>query len=188
MIRTLLSAGLGLAGALVFASLQPVLGPLPASAAVLLVWTLLSGARHEMALARVAGRTAVVVSLLWRWQALARLAAAPLVLLPAALALPQAAMVALAWIARPAPAGREFAARLGSAEAIGAILLGVVVAVPAGARLGWFALSACTLLVFALRRWCERRAGGVSRDMLGVLEQAAECVILTGAACQSCSW
>jgi cobalamin synthase len=153
-----------------------------------LAWTLLSGSRHESALARVAGRGAVVVSLLWRWEALAHLAVSPFVLLPAALALPQAAMVALVWIARPAGDGGEMAAKLGSTAAVGAILLGAATAVPAGVRLGWFAVSACTLLVFAARRWCERRAGGVSRDMLGVLEQAAECIILTGAACQSCSW
>ena len=188
MIRTLLSAGIGLAGAFLYAWLRPALGPLPAAAAVLLAWTLLSGARHETALARVAGRGAVVLSLVWRWQALARLATSPFVLLPAALALPQAAMVALSWIARPAGDGFQSAAKLGSKEAVGAILLGAAVVAPAGVRLGWFAISACTLLVFAAQRLCERRAGGVSRDMLSVLEQAAECIILTGAACQSCSW
>ena len=177
MIPTLAGAASGAAGFALLLLLAPRGGSQLAAAAAVLLWVILSRGPRSI------GITAVTLSFLIRWQALAHLAAPPLTALIAAQAVPRAARAALAYTARPLEP-TSITAR----QAFAAIVAGLACAAPAGARFGWFAVSASTLLVVIARQICEARYGGVNARMLDALEQTAECVILTGAACRSCIW
>jgi adenosylcobinamide-GDP ribazoletransferase len=186
-------------------------------AAVLTVafWVVISGVLHEEGFADIAdavragrsreralailkdsrigafGAVMLVLSLLARWQALQMLAT-PRVLeaMVASQAVPRAAMVALAWFARPAGSGlgAALSSSLGSGAALMAIAQGLVAAALCGWRPGLsIVLGSCAILRLA-QVWFYRRLGGVNGDALGFTEQVLEVYVLVLFTCVSCAW
>jgi adenosylcobinamide-GDP ribazoletransferase len=128
------------------------------------------------------GVVAIVVGLLLRVGALAALdGAAALAVLPAAHALSRVVAVGLLGVARPATAtglGASYAARLAGGRLVGAFGLGFVVGL---ASLGAWVVAAAFLAGFgaAVVGWLAvRKLGGVTGDVLGAAQQAAETLVL----------
>jgi adenosylcobinamide-GDP ribazoletransferase len=206
----LVGALVGLAVGGLYAALHALLPPLPAAAAAVTAGIALTGALHEDGLGDTAdafvggadreatlrilddprlgtfGVVAVAASLLLRVAALAALAPAwALAALPAAHALSRAAAVATLAAFPPATGtglGAAAARALGrrpallgatGGVALAALLLGVL-ALPAAALCGAAALW--------LGRQSRRRIGGVTGDVLGAVQQAAEVLTLLAAA------
>jgi adenosylcobinamide-GDP ribazoletransferase len=211
----LVGAMLGAAGAFIYFETAKAI---PASLAALLTvafWTLISGSMHEDGLADVAdalragrspekmlailkdsrigtyGAVAIVLSFLARWQAVEQLAdPRPLEILIAAQAVPRAAMVALAWISRPAGTGLgfEFSSTLTTPVALIAIAQGIVAAFLCGPRAGIVIVAASYAVIRVARWYFYRRIGGVNGDCLGATEQILEIVMLVLFTCRACSW
>jgi adenosylcobinamide-GDP ribazoletransferase len=191
---------------------------IPASLAALLTvafWTIISGVLHEDGLADVAdalragrsqekmlailkdsrigtfGAVAIVLSLLARWQAIDQLADPRVIqIFIAAQAVPRAAMVALAWISRPAGdgLGLAFSSTLTTPAAVIAIAQGIGAAFLCGWRSG-FVIVAVSYGVIRVARWYfYRRIGGVNGDCLGATEQILEIFVLVLFTCRACSW
>lgn len=207
-------AAIGAAGALLLEVLGPVISRELAAAAVLALWAVLTGALHEDGLAdcfdairkgrspqrsleilkdsRIGafGALALILVSLIRWQGLVQIAAPPLPVLVAAGALGRAAVVALAWTARPAGSatGAQFAARLTTRGALCAIVFALAATAFCGLRLAWTFVSLTVLIVFAARRFFHARLGGVTGDGLGATCLVVESAILVVASCRPCSW
>lgn len=211
----LVGAALGAAGAVLFLGASRAL---PLSIAALLTvafWTLISGVLHEDGLADVAdavraGRTRermfailrdsrigafgavmLVLSLLARWQALQFLATPSLfAAIVASQAVPRSAMVALAWVARPAGTGlgASLAATLGTGTAVFAIAQGLVAAFATGWQSGLAISAGCVLLLRIVVVWFYQRLGGVNGDCLGFTEQVLEIWVLVLFTCRECGW
>jgi adenosylcobinamide-GDP ribazoletransferase len=201
----LVGAAIGAAGAGVFVLAGRIL---PVSLAALLTiayWTALTGVLHEDGLADAAdafraGRTrermlailkdsrigtygavAVVLSIAARWQALEHVAAPRIwEVCIMAQALPRAAMVALAWISRPAGDGLGFAfsSTLTTGTAVVAILQGIALAFLCGPKAASIVLFGSYFLVRCARAYFHRRIGGVNGDCLGATEQVLEIFLL----------
>lgn len=211
----LVGAVLGAAGAGLYMAAGSLL---PASIAALITvafWTLISGVLHEDGLADVAdavragrsrermlailgdsrigafGAVMLVLSLLARWQALQYLATPNLfAAIVASQTVPRAAMVALAWISRPAGSGlgSAFASTLGTGPAVAAIAQGVIAAFATGVRPGIAILAGSVLILRLVQVWFYRRLGGVNGDCLGFTEQILEIWVLVLFTCRSCAW
>lgn len=204
---------LGWSGAGLFLFLKPYTGDSTAALLVLTYWTCLTGAMHEDGLADVAdavraGRTrermfeilkdsrigtygalALLFSVLIRWQALAHPAKDPLPLMVAALALPRAAQVLLAWIARPAGdgLGAWFSATLTTPVAAIACLQAVAAALWCGPRLAAIMLAGTFAMVLFAKHYFEERLGGVTGDCFGATSVLIETFLLVLVACPNCS-
>jgi adenosylcobinamide-GDP ribazoletransferase len=211
----LVGAMIGAAGAGIY---LVALKAIPTSLAALLTvafWTVITGILHEDGLADVAdalragrsqekmiailkdsrlgtfGSVAIVLSFLARWQAVEQLGdLRVLQIFIAAQAVPRAAMVALAWVSRPAGTGLglAFSSTLTTTAAIIAIVQGIVAAFLVGPRSG---ILICTVSYAAIRiaRWYfYRRIGGVNGDCLGATEQVLEIFVLVLFTCRTCSW
>ena len=185
-----IGAALGAAGAGVYFAASRVLPSSLAALAVVAFWTAVSGVLHEDGLADVAdalraGRTqermlailkdsrigafgavAVALSLIARWQALDHLTAPPdlLTVCIASQAVPRAAMVALAWVSRPAGSGlaSAFASTLSTPAALIAIALGFAAAMFCGFRAGVAMILGSYLIVRLARAYFYKRIGGVN--------------------------
>jgi adenosylcobinamide-GDP ribazoletransferase len=207
-------AAIGAAGALLLEALSPAISRELAAAAVLAFWAVLTGALHEDGLAdcfdairkgrspqrsleilkdsRIGafGALALILVSLIRWQGLIQMAAPPLPVMVAAGALGRAAVVALAWIARPAGSatGAQFAAQLTTPAALWAVAFGLLAAAFSGLRLAWTFISLTVLIVFGARRFFHARLGGVTGDGLGATCLIVESAILVVASCRTCSW
>jgi adenosylcobinamide-GDP ribazoletransferase len=197
----LVGALLGAAGAGIFLAGVAVM---PVSLAALLTvafWTMIGGVLHEDGLADVAdamragrsrarmmailkdsrvgtyGAVAIALSLIARWQALEH---APiervLAICVAAQAVPRAAMVALAWVSRPAGDGLAlaFSSSLTTTAAVGAIAQGLAAALLPGWRPALLIVAGCYVFVRIARWYFYRRIGGVNGDCLGATEQLVE--------------
>jgi len=211
----LVGAILGAAGAGIYIGLSLALPPTIAALATVAFWTAISGVLHEDGLADVAdalraGRTqekmlailkdsrigtygavAIVLSILARWQALDHLAFSPVLeILIAAQAVPRAAIVALAWVSRPAGTGlgQAFASTLTTPAALIAIAQGILAAFACGLRPGLAIILGSYLILRAARWYFYRRIGGVNGDCLGAAEQFVEIYILVLFTCRACSW
>ncbi len=207
----LIGAMLGAAGAAIFIGASRAL---PASLAALVTvafWTVISGVLHEDGLADVAdalraGRTpermltilkdsrigtygavAIVLSIAVRWQAVEHVAT-PRVFgaFIAAQAVPRAAMVALAWVSRPAGTGLglAFSSTLTTNASVAAMVQGAAAALACGVRPGVIILLGAYLTIRISRWHFYRRIGGVNGDCLGATEQILEIFILVLFACR----
>jgi len=211
----LVGAMLGAAGAGIYIA---ALKAIPASLAALLTiafWTVISGILHEDGLADVAdalragrsqermlailkdsrigtfGAVAIVLSFLARWQAVEQIADPRLIqVFIAAQAVPRAAMVALAWVSRPAGTGLglEFSSTLTTPVAVIAIAQGIAAAFLCGLRPGIVIVAASYAVIRIARWYFYRRIGGVNGDCLGATEQILEIFILVLFTCRACSW
>ena len=211
----LVGALLGVAGAGVYLLTAKAFPVSIAAFVTVAFWILISGVLHEDGLADVAdavraGRTrervleilkdsrigtfgaiAILLSVLARWQALEYLATVRVVeTLIAAQTVPRAAMVAMAWVSRPAGSGlgQALASTLGTPAAIAAIIQGAAAALLCGWRPGFAMIAGSVLIVQGSRAWFYRRIGGVNGDCLGFTEQLIEIFVLTMFACRSCAW
>jgi adenosylcobinamide-GDP ribazoletransferase len=190
---------------------------LPNSIAALLTvafWTVISGVLHEDGLADVAdamraGRTrekmltilkdsrigtygavAIVLSIVARWQAIDHLTTPVVETMIASQAVPRAAIVALAWVSRPAGEGLglAFCSTLTSWGAMLAIAQGVAAALLCGLRPGLTILLGSYLILRIAQWYFYRRIGGVNGDCFGAVEQFLEIFILVLFTCNACSW
>jgi len=210
----LVGALLGWVGAGVFLTLREPFGAGLASAITLAFWAALTGGLHEDGLADVAdafrahrpparilaimkdsrigafGALAIVFSALIRWQALAQLKSNELPALVACLAIPRAAMVGLAWIARPAGngLGAAFSASLTTGAVALALAQGIGFALLCGARPGVALIASAALIAVAARFYFHARLGGVTGDCLGAASQVVETVLLILVSCGGCGW
>jgi adenosylcobinamide-GDP ribazoletransferase len=204
----LVGAGMGWFGGALFLMSQQVF-PVPLAALLVVVfWVTITGGLHEDGLADVAdafrsgrspdrvleilkdsrigsyGALAIALSVLLRWQALVAISANLLPVLVASQAVSRAAMVALAWITRPAGTGlgAAFCAGLSTPVALGALAQGIAAALWCGAGLGTVMLAASLIVVLLARAFFHRVIGGVTGDCLGATSQAVEIVLLLLAA------
>jgi adenosylcobinamide-GDP ribazoletransferase len=204
---------LGFGGAAIFVFGSRIL---PVSIAALLTvafWTLISGVLHEDGLADIAdavragrsrdrmfailkdsrigafGAVMLVLSLLARWQALQSLAT-PRVMeaIVASQVVPRAAMVALAWAARPAGSGlgAALSGTLSTGPALFAIAQGTAAALWCGARPGFAIVIGSAGILRLSQIWFYKRLGGVNGDALGFTEQLLEIFILVLFTCRNC--
>jgi adenosylcobinamide-GDP ribazoletransferase len=211
----LVGAMLGAAGAGIYLA---ALKAIPMSLAALLTvafWTVISGMLHEDGLADVAdalrsgrstdkmmailkdsrlgtfGTVAIVLSFLARWQAIGQLAdSRVLQIFIAAQAVPRAAMVALAWVSRPAGTGLglTFSSTLTTPAAVIAIAQGVIAAFVCGLRPGIVMVAVSYVVIRSARWYFYRRIGGVNGDCMGATEQILEIFVLVLFTCRACSW
>jgi adenosylcobinamide-GDP ribazoletransferase len=212
----LVGAGLGAAGAGIFLGTSQALPVALAALITVAFWAAVTGVLHEDGLADSAdafraGRTpekmlailkdsrigtygavAIVLSVGARWQAMEYLAASRVVeVFIAAQAVPRAAMVALAWISRPAAStglGFEFSSTLTTPTAVIAIVQGVAAALLCGILPGVAILGGAYVIVRVARWYFYRRIGGVNGDCLGATEQLIEIYVLVLFTCRNCSW
>ncbi len=201
----LVGAMIGAAGAGLFLAASLVLPAPLASLLTVAFWTMISGVLHEDGLADVAdafragrsrarmleilkdsrigtyGAVAIVLSVAARWQALQHIPASKiLAVCIAAHAVPRAAIVALAWVSRPAGdgLGLVFSSSLTSMAAIGAILQGVAAAMLPGWRPALLLVAGAYAIVRGARAYFYHRIGGINGDCLGATEQLLEIFIL----------
>ena len=151
-------------------------GALPA----VLFWTVVPRLIGEPFLRGPVGRIVLVLSILVEWQLL-RLAVGvhdPMMVCIAAQAIPRAAVIALAWVSRPAAESPAYSRVLTSVSALIAILQGVVVAFLAGWLPGMLVVASSYLITRLLRSLAYRYTGGVNRDALAYARFAVECCVL----------
>ncbi len=211
----LVGAALGFAGAGLFVAAGKALALPIAALLTVSFWVLISGILHEDGLADVAdavragrsrermlailkdsrvgtfGAVMLVLSLLARWQALESLATVRVVeAIVASQTVPRAAMVALAWFARPVGGGlgAALAASLGSVAALLAIAQGVAAALWCGWRPAVLILVGSVVILRVAQVWFYRRLGGVNGDCLGFVEQVLEVYVLLLFTCVRCAW
>ncbi|MBI3681547.1 MAG: adenosylcobinamide-GDP ribazoletransferase [Acidobacteria bacterium] len=210
----LVGAAMGWLGARWFGFLEGWLGASVAALLILAFWTLLTGGLHEDGLADVAdairanrsrermlailkdsrigafGTMALILALALRWQAMLRMPSNPAAELTACLALSRAAMVAQAWLSRPAGGGlgAEFAARLTTPAAFLAMAQGAAAAFLPGWRAAIVLLAGAVFAVWLLNRWFDARLGGVNGDCLGATSVVTETLLMVLVSCRNCFW
>jgi adenosylcobinamide-GDP ribazoletransferase len=212
-------AVLGAAGAGIFLGGSRVVPSSVAALLTVAFWSMISGVLHEDGLADVAdalraGRTqekmlhilkdsrigtfgamAVALSVLVRWQALDHLVTSRgdlgiLEICVAAQAVPRAAMVALAWVSRPAGVGlgHAFSSTLTTTGAVLAMAQGIAAALLCGLSAAVVMIGGAYVIVRLGRWYFYRRIGGVNGDCLGATEQLLEIFVLLLFTCRNCSW
>lgn len=129
------------------------------------------------------GALALIFSAGIRWSAYAQMPAESLPAVISAPALGRAAMVALAWIARPAGDGLGFAfsVDLSTSAALAAIAIGCVFSIPMGLVAGAIAGAGAALAVVVAHLYFRARLGGVTGDCLGATCQVVELFVLVAA-------
>jgi adenosylcobinamide-GDP ribazoletransferase len=196
----LVGALIGVAGAAAWHS------PLQAALAIVVV-VMLTGGLHEDGLADVcdavrAGRTrermldilkdsrigvygaiAVTLSILVRWQAMAKLSGAGSEIwwkFVLAFAASRAAMVVLAAVTPAATPGLGGAFRSSLPRYAAPVAVLQVAAIPLAIPdvAGWWALGVAAVSVWAVRLWLLRRLGGITGDCLGFQCQITEAAVL----------
>lgn len=208
----LVGAVLGWCGAAIYLPGSDLLSPGLASLLVVGFWAAVTGALHEDGLADVAdafrahrpperilailkdsrigtyGALAACFSVLVRWQAIGALATGVLPAFVASQTVSRAAMVALAWVSRPAGGGMgaDFCRELSSTAALIAVAQAVAAALWCGRRAGVLILAATAVIVILARGYFHRRIGGVTGDCLGATAQVTECATLLVLACRDC--
>lgn len=192
----LLGGLLGLMGAQWLQLFTPWVGSSLAALLVLGLWTWLTGARLESGLAYVAGSSSaagvaiVVLELLLRWQALARMPAAPFAELAACLAVSRAAMAGQAWFSRPLDDARtiSFLSKVSSYTAVAAVAIGAGLAFLAGTKSALAILAVAYLSTWLWNRWFDIKLGGVNMECLHATCATVETFSLLLISCRSCFW
>lgn len=211
----LIGAALGAAGAAIYLAAGAALPSAIASLLVVAFWTGITGVLHEDGLADVAdafragrsqakmlailkdsrigtfGAVAIVLSLVARWQAIEHLDTANIwPVLIASQAVPRAAIVALAWVSRPAGTGLglAFSSTLTTPAALIAIAQGLAAALACGLRPGLVIALGSYVVIRGAQAYFYQRIGGINGDCLGATEQMLEIFILVFFTCRNCSW
>lgn len=208
-------AAAGAAGAAIYIGLSRAIPNSLAALITVVFWVALTGVLHEDGLADVAdalraarsqekmlailkdsrigtyGAVAIVISLVARWQAVEHLADPRIfAVFIAAQTLPRAAIVALAWISRPAGTGLglAFSSTLSTWSAIFAMAQGVAAAFLCGAVAGALLIAISYIVIRLAQSYFYRRIGGINGDCLGATEQILEIFTLVLFTCQTCTW
>jgi adenosylcobinamide-GDP ribazoletransferase len=208
-------AGVGVVVGAVYAGAAALLPPLPAATVAVVAGVCLTGAFHEDGLGDTAdafaggadrehtlailkdprlgtfGVLAVAASLLLRVGTVASLGpAAAMAALPAAHALSRAAAVVVMTLvpaAGPGGLGAASAAALSRRRALLGAAAGLAVAVALLGLVAVWGAAAAAVAAFFLARLATRRIDGVTGDVLGAVQQAAEILVLLAAAAAG-SW
>ena len=168
----IVGAMLGAAGAAIYIEASPFLPSWLAALLVVAFWA---------AIERTPVSFAIALSAIARWLALDYLVSDRVwEIFIAAQAVPRAAMVALAWVSRPATGGLglAFCSTLGSAAALGAIAQGVVAALICGVRPGVAIIAGTYLAIRGVQWRSYSRAGGIGAGSLVLIEQIMQIYIL----------
>lgn len=158
-----------------------VLYGLTGALAVVMFWTAVPLLLGEPFATGATGRVVILLSLLFEWQFF-QLAVAEhdaLMVCIAAQAVPRAAVLALAWISRPAATPPSYTRSLDSTGALLAMALGMAAAFLTGWFSGMLILAACYLATRLLRVWAYKNTGGVDQKTLAYAHRVLEiCVLL----------
>jgi len=122
--------------------------------------------------------TLLTAVLEWRLLGVAVSIHDPLIICISAQAVPRAAVIALAWISRPAAKPPAYTQALTSWGAFLAIAQGIVAAVLAGWFAGSLILIACYLVTRFSRLWAYKSTGGINQDSLAYARVGVELCVL----------
>lgn len=96
----------------------------------------------------------------------------------AALMIPRAAMILLAWIARPAVDAPALQKRMTRSKAISAIVLGIASMVLTGWPTMFLLFATTFVLIRVVMATSYARVGGIDTDSLGITRQFLEVLVL----------
>jgi cobalamin synthase len=113
-----------------------------------------------------------------------------LVIFIAAQTVSRAAMIAIAWVSRPAGYGiaDEFLSTMTTPAALIAISIGTVAALLCGLRPAAMMVVGAYLIIRAARWFSYRYAGGVNANSLGATHLLTELFVLVMFTCAACRW
>jgi cobalamin synthase len=108
----------------------------------------------------------------------------------AAQTVPRAALIAIAWVSRPAGEGvaYEFSSTLTTPVSLIGMLIGVAAALWCGVRPAAMIVVGTYLIIRAVRWFAYRYAGGVNGNLLGVTQLFTELFVLGMFTCVACRW
>ncbi len=132
------------------------------------------------------GALALALALLLRWQSIEALGGRAMAGVAAAAGASRGAMVAFAFLSKPAGdgLGKTFSAGLGRPAAIAAAAQAAALPFLLGPGAGIAALGVNVVAILAGRAYFHRRIGGVTGDCLGALCQISETLLLLTFACR----
>lgn len=178
----LLGAILGAVGAGIYFGASNATSPFLAALATVAFWTALAPPAHEGDRLPTLGILGLIASVAARGFALSHIRpGTALAICVASQAVPRAATVALAWMSRPAAAGRahDRALHLQTPAAMAAITQGVLAALLSGLRLGIAIVLGSYLIARLTQELFYRRRGGVDAGCLGLTDQLLQILILS---------
>ena len=186
----LFGAALGAAGGILYLAASRVLSAPAAALVAVLFWASASNAFREDRLIGAPRenlqRTGILARLLTAsvWLvALPRLDVQRVLLVcVAGQCVSRAAVMAVAWVSRPAAGGLELSARLRSGAVMAALAQGVLAAGLCGARAGAVILISTYLAIRAARWWLYRTRGGIDGNGISSLRLLVEMLAVLAAA------
>lgn len=185
----LIGAAMGAAGAALYVAGSGVLPAWLVSLIVVAFWSAIAPVPREKG-SRGMAMLLIGLGLIARWQALENLATLQVwAVLIASQAVPRAAMVAVAWVSRPAGTGLglAFASTLTTPFAVIALLEGAAAAFACGPRAGLVILLGSYVVIRLAQMYFYHRHGGIDGDALGATEQATEILVLVLFTCRACA-
>ena len=188
VLLPLYGAALGVAGAWIY-HLQGL--PSPATAIfIAMLWGGLALAPHQRKMG-IQGWILLAAAIALRYMLIENLAGpGVLAIFIAAQTVPRAAMIAIAWVSRPAGYGiaHQFSSTLTTPAALISILIGVAAAIPCGVRAAAMILVGAFLIIRVVRWFAYRYAGGVNGNLLGATQLFTELFVLAMFTCGACRW
>ena len=187
ILLPLCGAAMGAIGAFFYAEL-----PIPFAALLIAVtWSALAFVPRESERFGIADAVNMAAAAAVRWLAIEHLATGrALTIFIAAQAVPRAAMIVLAWVSRPAPAGAgyAFSSTLETWMALIAMAAGFAAAFACGLRPAAMILAGA-YLIGRLVQWISYRVrGAVNADSFGAAQLLTELYVLLLFDCAACKW
>lgn len=190
ILLPLFGAAIGAIGALVYTGSAKTF---PISAIELVIaalWGVLAFPYERRSIG-VVGAIVIAASIAARWFALEALVPGRVLeVFIAAQTVPRAAIIALAWVSRPAGTGivYEFSSTLTTPAALIAMALGTGAALLCGLRPGAMILVGAYLIIRAVRWFSYRYIGGVNANSFGATQLLIEMFVLVMFTCAACRW
>jgi cobalamin synthase len=190
ILLPLFGAAIGVVGALVYTGSTKTL---PISAIELVIaalWGVLAFPYERRSFGAV-GAIVIAASIAARWFALEALVPGRVLeLFIAAQTVPRVAIIALAWVSRPAGTGivYEFSSRLTTPVALIAMALGTAAALLCGLRPGAMILVGAYLIIRGVRWFSYRYFGGVNANSFAATQLLTEMFVLVMFTCAVCRW
>jgi cobalamin synthase len=183
----LIGALLGYSGALAFECSREYFPSYLSALIVIILWILVTRGKHEQAVAAAipGGIAAAVLLTAVRLIAVATITINPLHAFTIAHGISRAAMVALAWIARPADqeSPLQFSAALTTTSAVVALVQGYALVLWCGGITGVQIFAVVVFILWGAKRLVERYRGGFSTADLFATSSIVECALLALFAC-----